>query len=125
MQMVTCTLRLCASASDAATIVLMAARFRYLLLGSSAAQASITDVRSRANSVCIGSSYQLQWNYETDPACSLDSVDNSLRPCGACASGGKGDVARQDRRPQRASPGAPCYCRGAGAGRGATGVPER
>src|SRR5712692_9994922 len=43
MQMVTSTCWRCASASAAATMVLMAARFRYFLLGRSAADA----VRSR------------------------------------------------------------------------------
>src|SRR5712692_4554777 len=53
MQMVTCTFRLCASASAAAAIVLMAARFSHFLLGSSAAQARVTEVRSRIRSVCM------------------------------------------------------------------------
>src|SRR5882724_9306687 len=53
MHMVTCTFRLCASASAAAAIVLMAARFSHFLLGSSTAQARDTEVRSRASSVCM------------------------------------------------------------------------
>src|SRR5579883_1299345 len=45
--MVTCTLRCCASCSAAATMVLMAARFRYFLVGRSAA---ITDTRKVSRS---------------------------------------------------------------------------
>jgi hypothetical protein len=45
MQMVTCTLRFAASLSAAATIVLMAAKFRYFREGSSAADATNTALK--------------------------------------------------------------------------------
>src|SRR5262245_61487014 len=46
MQMVTCTFRFCASASAAAAMVLMAARFSHRLMGNSAALAKINKLRS-------------------------------------------------------------------------------
>src|SRR5438270_6749968 len=54
MQIVTCTLRFCASCSAAAAIILMAARFRYFREGRSTADASMIAVRSRAASLSMG-----------------------------------------------------------------------
>src|SRR5450755_1645243 len=53
MQMVTCTLRFCASASAAAAIVLRAARFRYFLEGRSAAEARKTTLRKNTTSLSM------------------------------------------------------------------------
>src|SRR6266496_5734500 len=51
MQIVTCTFRFCASASAAAAMVLMAARFRYFLVGRSAADVNVIRVTSKATSL--------------------------------------------------------------------------
>ena len=53
MQMVTCTLRFCASVSAAATIVLSAARFKYFLEGRSAAEARKTTLSNNTTSLSM------------------------------------------------------------------------
>ena len=53
MQMVTCTLRFCASASAAATIVLSAARFKYFFEGRSAAEARKATLRNSTTSLSM------------------------------------------------------------------------
>src|SRR5271157_4828789 len=56
MQMVTCTLRFAASLSAAATMVLMAARFRYFRVGSSAA-----DATNPFSALFEGDAYAISW----------------------------------------------------------------
>src|SRR5262245_33041385 len=53
MQIVTSTCNFCASASAAATIVLMAARFRYFLVGSSAAAMPTSTQSTTASSLSM------------------------------------------------------------------------
>src|SRR5215469_967504 len=85
MQMVTLTFCRCASASAAATMVLTAARFRYFLLGSSAADATTSrhiSAMASLNMAPDASSY--------DPAFPPEfrartlSIPESLRRSGLC-----------------------------------------
>src|SRR5438876_1112692 len=58
---VTWTLRLCISASAAATIVLIAARFKYFLDGRSAAVAISAALRQRTRSFSMGDIVRHAW----------------------------------------------------------------